>query len=91
MSLGFDGSWDRNPHRTWSDTPWDLSEVMTHRSDVEIADVGATLPTVPMRVLQLAAVDRLAVKGLATCGMGSVSLRALLESANARRTIWFRS
>ncbi len=58
MKLGFACIWDANPRKTWSYTPWDLREALRRRSDVEVVDVGFTVPKLLRRGLQLASLKR---------------------------------
>jgi glycosyltransferase involved in cell wall biosynthesis len=58
MRLGFACIWDRDPRRTWSYTPWDLREALKRRTDIEVVDVGFTLPTLLRRALQVASLRR---------------------------------
>lgn len=58
MRLGFACIWDTNPRKTWSYTPWDLREALRRRSDVEVVDIGFSIPTVLRRALQLLSLRR---------------------------------
>ncbi len=55
--VGFVCNWDRQPERTWSGTPWHLRSHL--REQLDVVDLGLTVPTVPRAVLKLASARHL--------------------------------
>ena len=55
--VGFVCNWDPRPEGTWSGTPWHLRHHL--REELDVVDLGLTVPTVPRAVLKLASARHL--------------------------------